>query len=69
MANVVAFGLQWGDEGKGKVIDLLSGFADIDRPLSGWCQCRPHYCRRGAESGSSSYPLGNTSLRKALCDR
>jgi adenylosuccinate synthase len=29
MANVVAFGLQWGDEGKGKVIDLLSEFADI----------------------------------------
>src|SRR3974390_1547386 len=28
MANVVAFGLQWGDEGKGKVIDLLSEFAD-----------------------------------------
>jgi adenylosuccinate synthase len=29
MANVVAFGLQWGDEGKGKIIDLLSEFADI----------------------------------------
>jgi len=28
MANVVAFGLQWGDEGKGKIIDLLSEFAD-----------------------------------------
>ncbi len=29
MPNVVAFGLQWGDEGKGKIIDLLSEFADI----------------------------------------
>jgi adenylosuccinate synthase len=29
MANVVAFGLQWGDEGKGKIIDLLSEYADI----------------------------------------
>jgi len=29
MANVVAFGLQWGDEGKGKIIDLLSEFVDI----------------------------------------
>ena len=29
MPNVVAFGLQWGDEGKGKIIDLLSESADI----------------------------------------
>ncbi len=29
MPNVVAFGLQWGDEGKGKIIDLLSENADI----------------------------------------
>jgi adenylosuccinate synthase len=29
MSSVVAFGLQWGDEGKGKVIDLLSRDADV----------------------------------------
>ena len=29
MPNVGVVGVQWGDEGKGKVIDLLSGFADI----------------------------------------
>jgi adenylosuccinate synthase len=29
MPNVVAVGLQWGDEGKGKIIDILSGFADV----------------------------------------
>jgi adenylosuccinate synthase len=29
MPNVVAFGLQWGDEGKGKIIDLLSESAHI----------------------------------------
>jgi adenylosuccinate synthase len=29
MPSVVAFGLQWGDEGKGKVIDLLSRDADV----------------------------------------
>jgi adenylosuccinate synthase len=29
MPNVVAFGLQWGDEGKGKIIDLLSESADM----------------------------------------
>jgi adenylosuccinate synthase len=29
MPNVVAVGLQWGDEGKGKIIDILSEFADV----------------------------------------
>jgi len=29
MPSVVVVGLQWGDEGKGKVIDLLAEFADV----------------------------------------
>ena len=29
MANVVIVGMQWGDEGKGKIIDFLSEKADI----------------------------------------
>ncbi|MCF2136416.1 MAG: adenylosuccinate synthase [Candidatus Thorarchaeota archaeon] len=29
MVNLVAVGLQWGDEGKGKIIDTLSGHFDI----------------------------------------
>ena len=29
MANVVVIGLQWGDEGKGKIIDLLAEQADV----------------------------------------
>jgi adenylosuccinate synthase len=29
MANVVMVGLQWGDEGKGKLVDLLSEFVDV----------------------------------------
>ncbi|MGD0228939.1 MAG: adenylosuccinate synthase [Syntrophorhabdales bacterium] len=29
MPNVVAVGLQWGDEGKGKIIDILSEFSDV----------------------------------------
>lgn len=28
MSNIVVVGLQWGDEGKGKVVDVLSGNAD-----------------------------------------
>ena len=29
MANVVIIGTQWGDEGKGKIVDLLAEFADV----------------------------------------
>ena len=29
MANVVIVGAQWGDEGKGKVVDLFTSFADV----------------------------------------
>jgi adenylosuccinate synthase len=29
MSNIVVVGAQWGDEGKGKVVDILSEFADV----------------------------------------
>ena len=29
MANVVVVGAQWGDEGKGKIVDVLSGRAEV----------------------------------------
>ena len=29
MASVVVIGTQWGDEGKGKIVDLLTRYADF----------------------------------------
>jgi adenylosuccinate synthase len=29
MANIVIVGAQWGDEGKGKIVDLLTQYADM----------------------------------------
>ena len=29
MHNIVIVGTQWGDEGKGKIVDLLAEFADM----------------------------------------
>lgn len=29
MTNVVIVGAQWGDEGKGKIVDLLTRYADL----------------------------------------
>ncbi len=50
MANVVVVGAQWGDEGKGKIVDWLSEQADIvvrfqggHKPTS-WRCCPPAYC-------------------------
>ena len=33
MANVVVVGAQWGDEGKGKIVDWLSERADVVKTL------------------------------------
>ncbi len=29
MANIIIVGMQWGDEGKGKIVDLLTEYADV----------------------------------------
>ncbi|HJY54485.1 MAG TPA: adenylosuccinate synthetase, partial [Candidatus Udaeobacter sp.] len=29
MANTILIGMQWGDEGKGKIIDVLTAHTDI----------------------------------------
>ena len=42
MPGLVIVGAQWGDEGKGKVTDLLAEQADLVDPLSGRQQRRPH---------------------------
>ena len=42
MANVVVVGAQWGDEGKGKVVDWLSERADVIVRFQGGAQRRPH---------------------------
>jgi len=42
MANVVVIGAQWGDEGKGKIVDWLSERADIIVRFQGRPQRRAH---------------------------
>ncbi len=34
--NIVVIGTQWGDEGKGKIVDLLTEHAHAVVSLSGW---------------------------------
>ena len=42
MANVVVVGSQWGDEGKGKIVDWLSSRADVVVRFPRGAQCGPH---------------------------
>ena len=44
--NVVVVGTQWGDEGKGKIVELADRPCQGGRALSGRPQCRPHAGRR-----------------------
>ena len=36
-------GANWGDEGKGKITDMLAEKADIIVRFQGWSQCGPHH--------------------------
>ncbi len=42
MATKVVIGAQWGDEGKGKIIDILAGSMMLCGAFPGRKQCRSH---------------------------
>ena len=46
MPGKVILGAQWGDEGKGKFIDIFAGKADLVVRSQGRQQCRSHRCSR-----------------------
>lgn len=52
----VVLGAQWGDEGKGKVVDMLAMDADVV------CRCQVRFLHNGILASSSSY----TFLRSAF---
>ena len=63
MPNVVAIGLQWGDEGKGKIIDILSEYADVVVRYQGGANAG-HTIVVGRREGSAPpYAFGHTARR------
>ena len=46
MKTIAIVGSQWGDEGKGKITDLLGPKAELGCQLSGWQQRRTYDYRR-----------------------
>src|SRR5258708_4893351 len=58
MANVVVVGSQWGDEGKGKIVDWLSQQADIVVRFQGGHNAGPTLVIDGATYTLSLLPSG-----------
>ena len=59
MPNVVVVGAQWGDEGKGKIVDRFTEFADVVARYQGGQQRRAHAGGRAARRRfSTSSPAG-----------
>jgi adenylosuccinate synthase len=58
MTNVVVVGSQWGDEGKGKIVDWLSERADVVVRYPGRSQCRPYARHRRHSYKLSLLPSG-----------
>ena len=54
MPSTVLLGAQWGDEGKGKITDLISSDYDYVVRYQGGKQRRPHGYPRRYQAGASS---------------
>ncbi len=57
MPNVGVVGVQWGDEGKGKIIDILSGYADVIVRFQGGANAG-HTIVAGGKGRSSPHSSG-----------
>ena len=65
MANIAAVGTQWGDEGKGKIVDLLSEFCDMVVRFQGGNNAGHTMVVNGEEFISHLIPSG--VLQKKKC--
>ena len=65
MANIVVIGAQWGDEGKGKIVDLLTEKFDIVARYQGGHNAG-HTVIEGKEVCPAFDPLRNLAQRQSL---
>ncbi len=66
MANIVLVGGQWGDEGKGKVVDLLSGHFDLVARYSGGPNAG-HTVRRAGRTFKLSHIPSGILTKQVAC--
>jgi beta-galactosidase GanA len=69
MANVVVVGAQWGDEGKGKIVDWLSERADVIARFQGGHNAGHTLVIDGKVYKLAIAALGHRAGRQAECDR
>ena len=69
MPNIVVVGAQWGDEGKGKIVDVLAPHVGRRRPLPGRQQRGPHRGGGQGEVRPPVHPVRHPPQRGALRDR
>jgi hypothetical protein len=67
--SVVVLGAQWGDEGKGKIVDLLTAGHRCGRAFPGRPQRRPHAGDRRQEDRAAPDPVRHPARRRAVPDR
>ncbi len=65
MANIVIVGTQWGDEGKGKIVDLLADLADVVVRFQGGNNAGHTMVVKGEQFISHLVPSG--ILQKKIC--
>ena len=66
MANIVIVGTQWGDEGKGKIVDLLSDIADVVVRFQGGNNAGHTMVVNGEQFISHLVPSGILQKKKML---
>ncbi len=65
MSNIIIVGTQWGDEGKGKIVDLLAEFADVVARFQGGNNAGHTMVVNGEKFISHLVPSG--ILQKKIC--
>jgi len=66
--NLAVLGAQWGDEGKGKIVDLLTPHFSIVARLPGRAQCRPHGVRQRVQIHPTSDSVRHSASRRDVRD-
>ncbi len=67
--NIAVLGAQWGDEGKGKIVDLLTPNFSIRRALPGRSQRRAHRLRERAQVHPAPDSVGHPAPGRLVRDR
>ena len=67
MANIIVVGAQWGDEGKGKVVDFLSERFDVVARYQGGNNAGHTVVIGGRQDRPPPDPLGRLAERQDLC--